>query len=151
MRKVLLSKPTRLLGFAAVAAIAWPLIALSETPSSLSAGPKPFSSMAITADDAEACRVPRPPSDLAETAYLCNGYRAILRILIAERSLETETCDCLLSEFTWDMLLNSSRASRHLTRRVCPSKCWTSTPWRMRLKQSKRRPARSKWGLFVTF
>jgi len=105
MRMMSVPKPARLLGFAAVAAIAWPLIALSETPSSISAGPKPFSSMAITADDAEECRVPRPPSDLAETAYLRNGYRAILRILIAERSLETETCDCLLSEFTWDMAL----------------------------------------------
>lgn len=105
MRKVLLSKPARLLGFAAVAAIASPLTAMSETPSSLSAGPQPFSSMAIAPDDGGECRVPRPPSDLAETAYLRNGYRAILRILIAERSLETETCDCLLSEFTWDMAL----------------------------------------------
>lgn len=105
MKMMSVPKPARLLCFAAVTAIAWPLIALSETPSSISAGPKPFSSMAIATDDAEECRVPRPPSDLAETAYLRNGYRAILRILIAERSLETETCDCLLGEFTWEMAL----------------------------------------------
>ncbi len=34
-----------------------------------------------------------------------NGYRAILRILVAEQQLETKTCACLLSEFTWDMAL----------------------------------------------
>ncbi|EDQ03388.1 hypothetical protein FIU94_17410 (plasmid) [Sulfitobacter sp. THAF37] len=61
--------------------------------------------MAITPDAGEACRIPRPPVDLAETAYLRNGYRAILRILVAERQLETETCDCLLGEFTWDIAL----------------------------------------------
>ena len=59
--------------------------------------------MAIAPDAEEACRVPRPPPDLAETAYQRNGYRAILRILVAERHLEAETCDCLLGEFTWDM------------------------------------------------
>jgi len=61
--------------------------------------------MAITPDAEEVCRVPRPSLDLAETAYLRNGYRAILRILVAERHLGAETCDCLLSEFTWDMAL----------------------------------------------
>ena len=61
--------------------------------------------MAVTPDAEESCRVPRPPADLAETAYQRNGYRAILRILVAERQLETETCDCLLGEFTWDMAL----------------------------------------------
>jgi len=61
--------------------------------------------MAVTPDAEESCRVPRPPADLAETAYLRNGYRAILRILVAERLIETETCDCLLGEFTWDMAL----------------------------------------------
>jgi len=79
--------------------------ALGETPSSTSGGPKPFSSMAIAPDVGEACRVPRPPADLAETAYLRNGYRAILRILVTERQLQTETCDCLLGEFRWDMAL----------------------------------------------
>ena len=85
--------------------IALPVSAFAETPDSTSGGPKPFSSMAITPDAGEACRIPRPPVDLAETAYLRNGYRAILRILVAERQLETETCDCLLGEFTWDIAL----------------------------------------------
>nr|WP_241188386.1 hypothetical protein [Pseudohalocynthiibacter aestuariivivens] len=37
-------------------------------------------------------RMPRSetPADLAETAYLRNGYRAILRILIAEEALASE-------------------------------------------------------------
>ena len=85
--------------------IAQPLSAFAETPSSRSGGPKPFSSMAIAPDVGEACRVPRPSEGLAETAYLRNGYRAILRILVAERHLKAETCDCLLGEFTWDMAL----------------------------------------------
>ena len=89
----------------AMLAVSLPMSALAETPSSTSGGPKPFSSMAITPDVDEACRVPRPPADLAETAYQRNGFRAILRILVAERHLEAKTCDCLLGEFTWDMAL----------------------------------------------
>ena len=86
-------------------AIVLPMSALAETPGSTSGGPKPFGSMAIAPNVGEVCRAPRPPADLAETAYLRNGYRAILRILVAEQHLETETCDCLLSEFSWDMAL----------------------------------------------
>jgi len=97
--------PSALRSAFAALALALPISALAETPSSTSGGPKPFSSMAITPDVDEACRVPRPPADLAETAYLRNGYRAILRILVAERHLETDTCDCLLGEFTWNMAL----------------------------------------------
>ncbi|SFE98069.1 hypothetical protein SAMN04488523_1147 [Sulfitobacter brevis] len=85
--------------------IVLPLSASAETPGSTSGEPKPFSWMAIAPDAGEACRVPRPPADLAETAYLRNGYRAILRILVAERHLKAETCDCLLGEFTWGMAL----------------------------------------------
>ena len=85
--------------------VALPISAFAETPDATSGGPKPFSSMAVATDAEESCHVPRPPADLAETAYLRNGYRAILRILVAERQLETETCDCLLGEFTWDMAL----------------------------------------------
>ena len=85
--------------------ITLPISSFAETPDATSGGPKPFSSMAVTPDAEESCRVPRPPAGLAETAYLRNGYRAILRILVAERHLETEACDCLSSEFTWDMAL----------------------------------------------
>ncbi|MEM5469558.1 MAG: hypothetical protein ACSHWZ_17875 [Sulfitobacter sp.] len=97
--------PNALRSVFAMLAFALPLSASAETPDSTSGGPKPFGSMAIAPDAEEACRVPRAPADLAETAYLRNGYRAILRILIAERQIETETCDCLLGEFTWDMAL----------------------------------------------
>jgi hypothetical protein len=89
----------------AVLLIALPVSTFAETPDATSGGPKPFSSMAVATDAEETCRVPRPPADLAETAYLRNGYRAILRILVAEQQLEAETCDCLLDEFTWDMAL----------------------------------------------
>ncbi len=97
--------PSALRSVLAALAFALPLSASAETPDSTSGGPQQFSSMAVTPDAEEFCHVPRPPADLAETAYLRNGYRAILRILVAERQLEAETCDCLLGEFTWDMAL----------------------------------------------
>lgn len=81
--------------------------ALAEAPASKPDDNKPFGSMAIAPDDPSECRVPRPPADLAETAYLRNGYRAILRILMAEEGLSSETCDCLLEQFTWDMSLDA--------------------------------------------
>jgi hypothetical protein len=102
---MMMKAPNALRSAFATLAIVLPMFALAETPSSTSGGPKPFSSIAITPDANEVCRVPRPPADLAETAYLRNGYRAILRILVAERHLIAETCDCLLGEFTWDMAL----------------------------------------------
>lgn len=74
-------------------------------PEPASGQDRPFTSMEIARDDADACRVPKPPVDLAETAYLRNGYRAILRILIAEEALASESCTCLLDEFTWDQAL----------------------------------------------
>ena len=85
--------------------IALTVPAFAETPDATSGRPKPFSSMAITPDAQDICRVPSPPADLAETAYLRNGYRAILRILVAERHLDAETCECLLGEFIWGMAL----------------------------------------------
>jgi hypothetical protein len=102
---MMMKAPNGLRSAVAALALLLPMSALAETPDSTSGGPKPFSSMAITPDAEEVCRVPRHPADLAETAYLRNGYRAILRILVAERQLETEICDCLLGEFTWDMAL----------------------------------------------
>jgi hypothetical protein len=102
---MMMNAPNALRSIFATLAFALPMSALAETPDSTSGSPKPFSSMAIAPDAGEACRVPRPPADLAETAYQRNGFRAILRILVAERHLEAETCDCLLDEFTWDMAL----------------------------------------------
>ena len=68
---------------------------------------QPFTSMEIERDEEDACRVPKPPADLAETAYLRNGYRAILRILIAEEALASQSCTCLLDQFTWDQALDA--------------------------------------------
>jgi len=86
---------------------ALPNVALAEAPSTNPSSDTPFSSMAIARDETDACRVPKPPADLAETAYLRNGYRAILRILIAEEALASETCTCLLDQFTWDQAISS--------------------------------------------
>lgn len=98
---------SKTVGFALMIALSFPLASRAEEPVAIPQADKPFSSMAIAPDGVEECRVPRPPIELAETAYLRNGYRAILRILIAERGQETEDCDCLLEEFTWDMALEN--------------------------------------------
>ena len=97
----------RFVGFAALGLGALPCAALAQTPSTDPSSNTPFSSMAIARDEGDACRVPKPPADLAETAYLRNGYRAILRILIAEEALASETCTCLLDQFTWDQALDA--------------------------------------------
>jgi hypothetical protein len=99
--------PIRTLGLAALVLAALPCNALAQTPNTDPSGDTPFSSMAIARDEENACRVPKPPADLAETAYLRNGYRAILRILIAEEALASETCTCLLGDFTWDQALTA--------------------------------------------
>jgi hypothetical protein len=99
--------PIRSLGLAALVVAALPSAALAQTPSTKPSGDTPFNSMAIATDEADACRVLKPPADLAETAYLRNGYRAILRILIAEEALASETCTCLLGDFTWDQALTA--------------------------------------------
>ena len=97
----------RSLGLAALVVAALPSAALAQSPSTDPSGDTPFNSMAIAQDEADACRVPKPPADLAETAYLRNGYRAILRILIAEETLASESCTCLLDQFTWDQALTA--------------------------------------------
>ena len=97
----------RALGLAALILAALACAVMAQTPSTDPSGDTPFSSMAIARDEADDCRVPKPPADLAETAYLRNGYRAILRILIAEEALSSETCTCLLGNFTWDQALTA--------------------------------------------
>ena len=99
--------PVLSLGLAALVVAALPSVALAQTPTTQPSGDTPFNSMAIARDEADACRVPKPPADLAETAYLRNGYRAILRILIAEEALASESCTCLLDQFTWDQALDA--------------------------------------------
>lgn len=82
--------PIRSLCLAALVMSALPCAVLAQTPSTQPSNDTAFNSMAIARDEADACRVPKPPTDLAETAYLRNGYRAILRILIAEEALTSE-------------------------------------------------------------
>lgn len=97
----------RFLGLAALVLGALPCAALAQAPTTDPSSNTPFSSMAIARDAEDACRVPKPPTDLAETAYLRNGYRAILRILIAEEMLASEACTCLLNQFSWDQALDA--------------------------------------------
>lgn len=82
-------------------------LGLLVLPDAASGQDRPFTSMEIARDEEDACRVPKPPVNLAETAYLRNGYRAILRILIAEEALASEGCICLLDQFTWDQALDA--------------------------------------------
>lgn len=99
--------PIRSLCLAALVVSALPCAVLAQAPSTNPSSDTPFSSMAIARDEADDCRVPKPPADLAESAYLRNGYRAILRILIAEEALASETCTCLLDQFNWDQALDT--------------------------------------------
>ena len=71
-----------------------------------------FDSMAQPTEDQVECTAPRPPKDLAETAYIRNGYRAILRVMAAERWQETRSCDCFLNEIGWDQVLEASKEYR---------------------------------------
>lgn len=82
-------------------------LGLLVLPNAASGQDGSFTSMGIARDEEDACRVPKPPADLAETAYLRNGYRAILRILIAEEALASETCTCLLDQFSWEQALTA--------------------------------------------
>ena len=61
-----------------------------------------FETMAQPEEVAPACFAPRPPRDLAKTAYIRNGYRAILRVLAARHWQETGSCDCVINDITWD-------------------------------------------------
>ena len=97
----------RSLCLAALVVSALTCAALAQTPSTNHSGDTAFNSMAIARDQTDECHVPKPPADLAETAYLRNGYRAILRILIAEEALASEICTCLLDQFTWDQALTA--------------------------------------------
>ena len=99
--------PIRSLCLAALVLGSQPGAALAQTPSTDPSSDTSFNSMAIARDEADDCRVPKPPADLAETAYQRNGYGAILRILIAEEALASETCTCLLDQFTWDQALTA--------------------------------------------
>lgn len=59
-----------------------------------------FETMAVDSDHPE-CRVPRPPRDLARSAYIRNGYAAIRQIMAMQRWQETGSCDCFAEQITW--------------------------------------------------
>ena len=67
-----------------------------------------FETMAQPTEDQTECKAPRPPKDLAETAYIRNGYRAILRIMAAKKWQETGSCDCFFTSIEWDQVLEAS-------------------------------------------
>ena len=100
--------PIRSLCLAALVMSALPCAALAETPSTQPSSDTPFSSMAIAPDQDEACRTPKPPTDLGPTAYVRNGYRAIFRIMAAEKWQKTQSCDCYLKQITWQEVIERS-------------------------------------------
>lgn len=71
---------------------------------------KPFFSMAVTPDKDEVCRAPKPPVDLAETAYVRNGYRAVMRLMAAQKWQETGSCECFLNTISWEEVIEQSDA-----------------------------------------
>jgi len=71
-------------------------------PSIAIAGSSDFESISVGKDAPAQCEAPRPPTSLARTAYVRNGYRAILRIMAAKRWRETDSCECFLNQITWD-------------------------------------------------
>lgn len=64
--------------------------------------PGSFETMAQPKETTEACIAPRPPRDLAKTAYIRNGYRAVLRILAVRHWQETGSCDCVMNDIPWE-------------------------------------------------
>ena len=100
--------PIRTLGLAVLVLATLPCAVLAQTPSTDPSSDTPFSSMAIAPDQDEACRAPRPPIDLGPTAYVRNGYRAILRIMAAEKWQKTQSCVCYLNQITWQEVIERS-------------------------------------------
>lgn len=64
-----------------------------------------FETMAQPEEIVASCVAPRPPRDLAKTAYIRNGYRAILRVLAVRHWQETGSCDCVINDITWDVVV----------------------------------------------
>ncbi|WP_051539627.1 hypothetical protein [Sulfitobacter sp. 20_GPM-1509m] len=100
----------RCLGLAALVVSALPCAALAQAPTTDLSSNTPFSTMAIARDEGDACRVPKPPVELAETAYVRNGYRAIMRLMAAERWQKTGSCECFLETISWEEVIEQSDA-----------------------------------------
>ena len=88
------------------------LIAASSTGLGAQSSQDGFETMAQPTENQIECKAPRPPKDLAETAYIRNGYRAILRIMAAKKWQETGSCDCFFTSIEWDQVLEASEEYR---------------------------------------
>ena len=75
-----------------------------------SAGSSTFNKMSVGTDQPPACEAPRPPADLNPSAYIRNGYRAILRIMAAERWQETGSCACFQKQITWEEVVSEAQS-----------------------------------------
>lgn len=64
-----------------------------------------FSTMAVEEDTPSVCEAPRAPTILNPSPYIRNGYRAILRIMAAERWIETGSCECYLTQIPWNEVI----------------------------------------------
>lgn len=72
-------------------------------------GSENFNDMSSQQESAsDRCEDVRPPRSIAETAYVRNGYRAIRRILAAEKWQEAGDCSCFIDTLTWDEVIAES-------------------------------------------
>ena len=87
-------------------------MAATGVPSTLSAvkAQQGFETMAQPREEQLECKAPRPPRDLAETAYIRNGYRAIMRIMAVEKWQETGSCECFVTQIGWDEVVIASES-----------------------------------------
>ncbi|MEX0311734.1 MAG: hypothetical protein AB3N17_15975, partial [Tateyamaria sp.] len=79
-----------------------------KPPTAQSSGNTPYTQRPIAREETDVGGPPTPPADLAETAYLRNGYRAILRIMAAEKWQESHSCECFLTQITWQEVVERS-------------------------------------------
>lgn len=82
----------------------WLLLTAVATPglAQTATSGQDFETMAQPEELVTECVAPRPPRNLAKTAYIRNGYRAILRILAARQWQETGECTCIIENISWD-------------------------------------------------
>ncbi len=83
----------------AIAAIGCLMVCALPLAAQTSSG---FETMTHSEEPAQTCDAPRPPRNLHSFAYVRNGYREILRIIAAERAIETQFCGCQFELADWE-------------------------------------------------
>ncbi len=83
------------------------LLALLFAASGPAWADQPFQSMSQP-QLAPECVAPKPPRDLAETAYTRNAYRALMRIMAVEVWEKTGSCACQFAQISWHDVLKKA-------------------------------------------